>query len=214
MNYCTKKRKNCTSYFHHRTCVLFIAVYRYLNTSEHLSNVANHTNGASPKAVRLGLLSSHIQHFISHESTTKVLDVNKKTQFLHIFSDTVFLWHEQRIHIFKSIKFTLVNLADDFPERKRTIYFISLKHLLTFLLFLLELQYIFRSMYFSHLLIIRSQLYRFIGKLWVEVFEIPIWSNKGFVWRGDLLLVQHVPVNGTEERVRLNVSKPSLWVAT
>ncbi len=62
-------------------------------------------------------------------------------------------------------------------------------------------------------LVIGRQLYRFVRELRVEVLEVSLGLDRRFVGRTDLLLVQHLPVDGAEERVRLDVSEARLRVA-
>ena len=65
----------------------------------------------------------------------------------------------------------------------------------------------------AYVLVIWGQHDWFVGELGVKVFEVSLRADLGFVRRVDLSSVQQLPVNDSEERVRLNVCESSLWVA-
>ena len=46
------------------------------------------------------------------------------------------------------------------------------------------------------------------------MFQISLRFDSGFVWWAYLLFIKHIPVYRTKEWVRLNISKPCLWVTS
>ena len=64
---------------------------------------------------------------------------------------------------------------------------------------------------YSH--VVGRELHRLVGEGRVEVLEVPLVSDVRFVRRNDLLLLQAVPVDGAEERVRLDVLESGTPVA-
>jgi len=64
-----------------------------------------------------------------------------------------------------------------------------------------------------HIRVIWCKLDWFIGERGVKVFKVTFALQGRLVGRGNLLVLQGVPVNGAEERVRLNVREARLGMA-
>ena len=71
----------------------------------------------------------------------------------------------------------------------------------------------FHYYYYYYLRIIRGELDRLIGECGVKVLQVALRADERFVGRGDLLVLQLLPIDGAEKWVGLDVGKAGVWVA-
>ena len=104
--------------------------------------------------------------------------------------------HKERINIFKSIEFSLIDSINDGTEmikdekiKKRSWIQNPEKKFPTFLVHI-ERCFHFHEKYGQDLLVIRSELNRFVSEFWREIGQVSIRFQPRFVWWCNLFLLK------------------------